>query len=161
MVPTHREKENTWAFTKGFTLLVKPVQAWKAEDQEAKEKSHTMDRQREQAQVSSGSWRIRRKHWRFNRAWSCLAPGGQRQPLVQTNAWVRTALMWKWHSDYVTQQKCVSLSWIFTSDSSGWMKGIRRETRLAKKMALSYMSEYLPTKELCSGYLSVSSETGA
>lgn len=50
-----------------------------------------------------------------------------------TNTWVSTALMWKWHSGYVTQQKCVSVSWIFTSDSSGWMKGIRRETRLAKQ----------------------------
>lgn len=107
MVPTHREKENTWAFTKGFTLLVRPVQEWKAEDQEAKEKSHTIDRQREQAQVSSGSWR-QEKAQEIQQG--LVLPGSRRSKAAPgTNAWVCTALMWKRHSAYVTQQKCVSV----------------------------------------------------
>lgn len=84
--------------------------------------------------------------------WAKAAPG--------TNAWVRIALMWKWHSGYVTQQKCMSVPWHPWMDAGG----IRRKGDKAGKtgkIALSYMSEHLAMKGLCSGYLSVSSETGA
>lgn len=113
-----------------FTLLVKPVQAWKAEDQGAKEKSHTMDNVCiwEQGQVSSGAG-DRSKHWRFNRAWSRLSPGGQRQPLVQMHG----CTLHSCGSDTVAMLHSKSVC--LCPDTPGWMQegSGGRETRLAKQ----------------------------
>lgn len=157
----HREKkENAWAFTKGFTLLVKPVQAWKAEDQEAKEKSHTMDRQWEQAHVSSGSWRIRRKHRRFNRAWSCLAPDGQSQPLVQMHG----CALHSCGSDTVpmshSKSVCLCPEYLPVTALDGW-KGSGGKRGWQNSENGTFVHVRIPSCEGTVRYLSVSSETGA